>query len=215
MQALICALLIIVGLVLAAVSLDELVDASWLGWLNYLVLQWFFVRLARVIDSGRTVGWKWLVGVVPLTGWWSDFRFVRFHRRDAFLFLLLVPATLSAQRTVKLSPGSVASTDKKTICVPGYASHVRSVPQSRKDLVFFLYGIPDSLRHLYVIDHVVPLAIGGSNLLSNLAPQLIVDAKRKDVVEVWARAQVCHGNVDVVLMQHRFRRSWQTVRAVS
>jgi hypothetical protein len=49
-----------------------------LFWLNFLVLQWLFVRRARVIEerSGKQIGWTWIVGVWPLTGWWSDFRFV-------------------------------------------------------------------------------------------------------------------------------------------
>lgn len=48
-----------------------------LGLLNFLVLQWFFVRLAKVCDDeGRTLSWTWLKGIVPLTGWWSRYRFV-------------------------------------------------------------------------------------------------------------------------------------------
>lgn len=81
---------------------------SWLGLLNFVVLQWFGVRLARVteqcqrvlpggsvtimnchasgditaISVGRqveveeTTGWKLLRWVWPLTGWWSDYRWI-------------------------------------------------------------------------------------------------------------------------------------------
>jgi len=50
---------------------------SWLGCLNFIVLQWFFVRLAKVVDDdGRTVRFTWLRKVVPLTGWWSDYSYV-------------------------------------------------------------------------------------------------------------------------------------------
>lgn len=41
---------------------------SLLGWSNILLWQWFFVR--------RTRGKQWLVGVVPLTGWWSNYIWV-------------------------------------------------------------------------------------------------------------------------------------------
>lgn len=42
----------------------------WLGWLNFLVLQWFFVRYAAIVeDDHRVVGWVWMTRVVPLTGW--------------------------------------------------------------------------------------------------------------------------------------------------
>lgn len=50
---------------------------SWLGRLNYLVLQWFFVRLARVKDDGgREIGWTFLIGVIPCTGWKTPYRYL-------------------------------------------------------------------------------------------------------------------------------------------
>lgn len=76
---------------------------TWLGALNFLVLQWFGVRLARVMavqvksevvvnawlsSAGASVGstaclgkkvqigWKLLRWIVPLTGWWSDYRWI-------------------------------------------------------------------------------------------------------------------------------------------
>lgn len=77
---------------------------TWLGLLNFLVLQWFGLRLARVCRVERyfsrgdvvgplllrmgwisrddmlkrhvTVGWKLLRWVWPLTGWWSDYRWI-------------------------------------------------------------------------------------------------------------------------------------------
>lgn len=47
---------------------------SGLGWLNFVVAQWLFVRLARQTENGVTVGWVLLVPVIPLTGWLSDYR---------------------------------------------------------------------------------------------------------------------------------------------
>ena len=50
---------------------------SWLGYLNFLILQWFFIRLAKVNDvEGQFVRWTVLRGVVPLTGWWSPYRWM-------------------------------------------------------------------------------------------------------------------------------------------
>lgn len=49
---------------------------TWLYLLNRCFLQWFFVRLARIIDeSGKQVGWKLLTGIVPETGWSDDYRY--------------------------------------------------------------------------------------------------------------------------------------------
>ncbi len=81
---------------------------TWLGVLNFVVLQWFGVRLARVyahelecghvvnafvvqgggISVGSTwyrgkrvqIGWKLQRWIVPLTGWWSDFRYIARRR---------------------------------------------------------------------------------------------------------------------------------------
>lgn len=62
-----------------------------LGLLNFVVLQWFGVRLAKVeyervfirrtdgtvlVDDEQQPGWTILRWVWPLTGWWSDFRWI-------------------------------------------------------------------------------------------------------------------------------------------
>lgn len=75
---------------------------SLLGLVNFLVLQWFGVRLARVVEKRAvwaravkagelvtaadiehrtvTVGWELLRWIWPLTGWWSDFRWIARRR---------------------------------------------------------------------------------------------------------------------------------------
>jgi hypothetical protein len=47
---------------------------SWVGWLNIIILQWFFVRLFyQLKDNGEILGYGLLLPVVPLTGWWNDY----------------------------------------------------------------------------------------------------------------------------------------------
>lgn len=61
--------------------------------LNFLVLQWFGVRLAAVVRKefvgthfgarlyrDHHEGWKLLRWVWPLTGWWSDYRWIARRR---------------------------------------------------------------------------------------------------------------------------------------
>ena len=46
------------------------------GWLNILVLQWFWVRLAGHTEhrpDGIYEGWCLLYGCAPVTGWFSDY----------------------------------------------------------------------------------------------------------------------------------------------
>jgi hypothetical protein len=48
---------------------------SWLGWLNQLIIQWFFIRLQATLDDSRTniEGLQIIGFILPLTGWWSDY----------------------------------------------------------------------------------------------------------------------------------------------
>ncbi len=46
---------------------------TWVGWLNFLLLQWLGIRLARLREDGRTAGFGLLAPVLPLSGWWSEF----------------------------------------------------------------------------------------------------------------------------------------------
>src|SRR4051812_34522044 len=61
------------------------------------------------------------------------------------------------------TPGAVVLAAPEVVCERGYAGGVRDVPQSAKDRVFERYGIPPGRRGDYVIDHLVPLTIGGCN----------------------------------------------------
>lgn len=49
---------------------------SWLGIANFVLFQWFFIRLARVqnVHTGKTIKYVILKGIIPLTGWWSSFK---------------------------------------------------------------------------------------------------------------------------------------------
>ncbi len=44
-----------------------------LGTLNFFLLQWFGIRLAAVSAINIHIGWRFLFGVVPLTGWWGSY----------------------------------------------------------------------------------------------------------------------------------------------
>ena len=61
----------------AHLALVRLGPLSPLGWLNFLVLQWFTLRVTAAADKDRTVITRWgmLFGIIPLTGWWSPFIF--------------------------------------------------------------------------------------------------------------------------------------------
>lgn len=52
---------------------------TWVGWLNFLLLQWFGVRLGGRFEKSRYpapvvfAGWFVRVPVLPLSGWWASY----------------------------------------------------------------------------------------------------------------------------------------------
>jgi hypothetical protein len=81
----------------------------------------------------------------------------------------------------------------QTICESGYTASVRNVSQATKQEVMRRYGQPESGLHSVEIDHFVSLEIGGLNDVTNLWPQPMPEARKKDVVETWLKRQVCSG----------------------
>ena len=70
------------------------------------------------------------------------------------------------------TPGDIfTNATKDQICVSGYSSSVRDVPQSVKEQVYAAYGITSRQPGQYEVDHLVNLSIGGSNDISNLWPE--------------------------------------------
>lgn len=50
---------------------------TWVYWANVLLVQWMFIRITRYRDDqnpDKTSGFGLLGFVVPLTGWFSDYK---------------------------------------------------------------------------------------------------------------------------------------------
>lgn len=54
------------------------IPRSLLGWTNFLIVQWFFIRIAKTedADTGEHIRWSVIGPVWPLTGWWSNYWWV-------------------------------------------------------------------------------------------------------------------------------------------
>lgn len=110
-----------------------------------------------------------------------------------------------------LTPGDVLAVAERDICVPGYSKKIRNVPKAVKQEVFRRYAILNPQKGQYEVDHLVPLAIGGSNSIKNLFPQAYQgtwNARIKDALENRLHRLVCSGKVNLSLVQKEIATDW-------
>lgn len=110
------------------------------------------------------------------------------------------------------TPGAVfGSATRAQICVPGYSSSVRNVPEAVKRAVYAQYGIVTRAPGQYEVDHLVSLELGGSNELANLWPeaaQAVVGFRQKDRLENSLHREVCAGRLSLVAAQRQIATNW-------
>lgn len=117
----------------------------------------------------------------------------------------------------RLNPSVTQATIQQTICVAGYTATVR--PPSRytnaiKKTLLTRAGIPLNAIRDYELDHIIPLAIGGSpanprNLM--LQPwKGESGAHRKDRLEVKLQCLVCSGQLPLSQAQNEIVDDWQS-----
>lgn len=114
----------------------------------------------------------------------------------------------------KCTPWAILTTDIKTLCVSGYTSTVRNVPESERKQVFQEYGIPYSQASWYEVDHLISLELGGSNDIKNLWPEsysIQQGARVKDQVEDYLHRQICNGKMSATEAQKEISSGWTKV----
>ena len=113
---------------------------------------------------------------------------------------------------VLVNPAVTQPNLQTTVCRPGWTATQRHVSARTKTAIYVAAGIPTSRRRYWVIDHVIPLEIGGSNNRANLAAQRVAEAARKDVYENRAHRAVRAGRVTLIDAQAAFATDWRTFR---
>jgi hypothetical protein len=110
------------------------------------------------------------------------------------------------------SPGGVfTGATAAAICVPGYSSSVRNVPESVKRAVYAAYGIRSHTAGQYEVDHLISLELGGSNAFANLWPEAALPQPgfhQKDVLENQLHARICSGAMSLATAQRLIARNW-------
>ena len=119
--------------------------------------------------------------------------------------------SLGRPRT-RCSPGATDSrltndNVAQTICMRGDTRTLRNISSVVKQAVYSEYGIPRGERHRYVIDHLIPLEVGGSNDIKNLWLQPKSGAQSTDAqdrVENDPHHRVCAGLTSLESAQQAF-----------
>jgi Excalibur calcium-binding domain len=109
-----------------------------------------------------------------------------------------------------LNPAVTQRTIATTVCVPKWVKSQRDVSPKTKDAVFAAAGIAKADQPRYVVDHVIPLELGGSNDRSNLTAQPVAESKAKDAVENTLRRSVCSSKLTLVAAQTAIAADWRT-----
>jgi hypothetical protein len=102
------------------------------------------------------------------------------------------------------------------ICSSGFhTSAIRNVPQAEKFQVEREYGMPAAYYGYAIeIDHIVPLELGGSNVIANLFPEPGSGAANyhsKDALENRAKTAVCDGRLSLRAARRGFARNWEAL----
>lgn len=111
-----------------------------------------------------------------------------------------------------LTPGAVSKDSRTKICQKDYTLRERSVSYSTREKVYRLHGVnKKACAKGCKIDHLVPLAIGGSNEMGNLWPheygaEWNVFAKTR--LEVRLRKEVCSKRMPLAAAQECIRSDW-------
>ncbi|MBU6414931.1 ComEC/Rec2 family competence protein [Patescibacteria group bacterium] len=114
------------------------------------------------------------------------------------------------------TPGAVfQNATADAICFRGYTKTVRNVPTNLRKKVYGEYGVPyPQPRGAYEVDHLIPLALGGSNDIANLwteAAEPVPGFHEKDLVEVYLQEEVCGGRVALPSAQKQIAENWLAI----
>jgi hypothetical protein len=111
----------------------------------------------------------------------------------------------------RLTPGDVLAVGVPAVCTTGYSKSVRDVPASVKRLVYGKYGWESKPGICCEVDHLIPLALGGSNQVENLWPEpynIKWNAHVKDALETYLHRRVCSGQLSLREAQSAIARNW-------
>jgi hypothetical protein len=110
-----------------------------------------------------------------------------------------------------LTPGDAKKVTKEQICAPGYTASLKPTKESAKEEAFSRYGLRDGQSKTDVLDHLIPVELGGTDSADNLWPEPAKgewNATQKDALEQKLVTMVCDGSLTVKQAQTAIRKNW-------
>jgi hypothetical protein len=112
----------------------------------------------------------------------------------------------------RLTPGAANSVSEEDLCQPGFSKWMRAVSEKTRLRVYREYQIPGHTRGEFEVEHLIPLALGGSNDIANLVPESYQtqpwNAHVKDRLEKKLHDMVCAGEIDLQEAQKEIASNW-------
>ncbi len=109
------------------------------------------------------------------------------------------------------TPGAVMTTDMDVVCKHPTKER-RNVSSEVHRQAFAEYGFTYPQAHgAFEVDHLIPLELGGDNVIANLWPEAAEPAPgfhQKDKVENYLHRQVCAGAMTLVDAQRQIATDW-------
>ena len=126
---------------------------------------------------------------------------------------LLVLAQSAHAGDLPLNPDVTQATIDETICVRGWTKTVRppfEITNAIKSRKLRERGLTDADKSRFELDHVIPLALGGSpDDPRNLRLEPWPEADRKDGVEACLARAVCAGRMSLNEARRRIWKDWR------
>ena len=117
-------------------------------------------------------------------------------------FRAAIPAQQEFLPNPKLTPGRIAASEKDR----------GGVTLAMEQKVFARYHLPWEWRARYKIDHLIPLELGGADMIDNLWPQKIrarpYGADRKELLTEVLLQKIRAGKMTLAQAQEEIRRDW-------
>jgi len=114
----------------------------------------------------------------------------------------------------RCTPGAIRTTDARAICAPTFRTGpYRHTTASTKRRVFAEYGITHHRPGQYEVDHLIPLELGGADVIANLWPEAalpIPGFHQKDKLENYLCREVCAGRITLPVAQRCLSDNWLT-----